>query len=293
MYPELLRLGPFVISSYGFMLVVAFVSAYILINRDGRRLGWQPELAQDIVFWAAIGGVVGSKVYYLIENIGRGAGANMAGLWDMVAGLFTLSPSRIAEGIQNFGAGLVFFGGFLGGMLAVTLLLRRRKIAWLPTTDTLAPYLILGYAIGRCGCFLVGDDYGIPTHLPWGVSFENGLPPTTYTVFQTRYPWVDLTGFGRGLLSVHPTQLYEVLVGAAIFAWLYRLRTRVRFVGQVFASYLVLAGTERFLIEFIRTNRHYVFDLTGAQLIGIIMVGTGVFLFRWLPRRAEALSARE
>ena len=288
MYPELLRLGPFTISSYGFMLVVAFITTYILINRDGKRLGWPPELAQDIVFWSAIGGILGSKIYYLIENIGRGAGENLAGLWDMIAGIFTLSPQRISEGIQNFGAGLVFFGGLMGGMLAVTLLLRRKQIGWLPTADTLAPYLILGYAIGRCGCFLVGDDYGIPTHLPWGISLENGLPPTTYHVFQTYFPWIDLSGFEPGLLAVHPTQLYEFILGTAIFTFLYRHRSRARFTGQVFALYLILAGIERFFIEFIRTNEHYALGLTGSQLIGIIIVVIGGSLLYWLPRRSTA-----
>ena len=269
MYPEILRLGPFVISSYGFMLVVAFVTAFIMLNRDGKRVGWPPELAQDIVFWAAIGGILGSKIYYLIENIGRGSGDNLAGLWDVIAGIFTFSPQRIAEGIQNFGAGLVFLGGLMGGMIAVTLLLRKKKISWLATADVLAPYLILGYAIGRIGCFLVGDDYGIPTHLPWGIAFENGIPPTTYQVFQLRYPWIDLTGFEPGVLKVHPTQLYEIFVGGSIFAFLYWFRPRARFVGQVFALYLMLAGIERFFIEFIRTNHHYLFGLTGAQIIAI------------------------
>ena len=288
MYPELLRLGPFVISSYGFMMVVAFISAYVLLNRDGQRLGWHPELAQDIIFWAAIGGIAGSKLYYLIENIGHGSGQNMAGLWDMVAGIFTLDPARIAGGIQNFGAGLVWFGGLMGGMLAVTLLLKRRNKAWLPTADVLAPYLILGYAIGRCGCFLVGDDYGLPTHLPWGVAFENGLPPTTTGVFQTHYPWVDLSGFAQGVLRVHPTQLYEIILGGLIFTWLYRFRTQARFVGQTFAFYLILAGAERFLIEFLRINRPYMLGLSGAQLISMLMVGTGIYLLTWLPQRSGA-----
>jgi phosphatidylglycerol:prolipoprotein diacylglycerol transferase len=288
MYPELLRLGPFVISSYGFMLVVAFVTAYIMLNRDGKRVGWPPELAQDIVFWAAIGGILGSKIYYLIENIGRGSGDNLAGLWNIIAGIFTLSPQRIAEGIQNFGAGLVFLGGLIGGLLAVTLLLRKKKINWLATADVMAPYIILGYAIGRLGCFLVGDDYGIPTHLPWGIAFENGLPPTTYHMFQIRYPWIDLTGFQPGVLRVHPTQLYEVFVGGSIFAFLYWFRARARFAGQVFALYLMLAGTERFLIEFIRTNNHYLVGLTGAQIIGIIMVIVGGFMTYWLPRHIKA-----
>lgn len=258
MYPELLRLGPFVISSYGFMMVMAFVVSYFFIQRDGTARGWEPELAQDMVFWGAIGGVLGAKVYYLIENIGRGAGANLGGLWDVVSGVFTLDLGLIAEGIRNFGAGLVFFGGLMGGMLAVTLLLRKRGIDWLTTADLLAPYLIMGYAIGRIGCFLVGDDYGIPSDLPWAMAFPEGLPPT--------------------FVTVHPTQLYEIVLGLSIFGLLYRLRNRLVVPGQMFGIYLILAGTERFLIEFIRNNREYLFGFTGAQFIGLAMLAIGGYL---------------
>ncbi len=268
MHPELFHLGPFTISSYGFMLVMAFTTAYIMINRDGKRLGWPPDLAQDIVFWAAIGGILGSKVYYLIENIGRGAGENLAGLWDMIAGIFTLSPQRIAEGIQNFGAGLIFFGGLMGGILAITLLLRRKKMGWLSTADVLAPYLILGYAIGRLGCFLTGCCHGIPSQLPWAIAFPMGAEPTT--------------------IPVHPTQLYEFIMGTAIFVFLYRHRSRAGFTGQVFSLYLILAGTERFFIEFIRTNERYALGLSGAQFFGITVIVIGGFLLYWLPRRSTA-----
>ena len=268
MYPELLHLGPFVISSYGFMMVMAFLATYVFLQRDGKRLGWQPELAQDLVFWAAIGGVLGAKIYYLIENIGRGSGRNIAGLGDMIAGLFTLDLGRIADGIQNFGAGLVFFGGLMGGMLAVTLLLRRRKMKWLPMADVVAPYLILGYAVGRVGCFLVGDDYGVPSDLPWAMAFPNGLPPT--------------------MATVHPTQLYEIILGLIIFGVLYRFRPKAKFVGQVFALYLLLVGTERFLIEFIRTNRQYAFGFTGAQYIGAILVMIGGYLLYRLSKTVQS-----
>ena len=268
MYPELLHLGPFVVSSYGFMMVLAFMACYFFLQAEGRRLEWEPELAQDLVFWAAMGGVAGAKIYYLMENIGRGAGRNIAGLGELFLGLFTLDLQRMAAGIQNFGAGLVFFGGLMGGMLAVTLLLRRRGRAWLPMADTVAPSLILGYAIGRVGCFLVGDDYGVPSTLPWALAFPNGLPPTT--------------------LTVHPTQIYEFLLGLGIFGGLYYLRTRTRFVGQLFSLYLILAGTERFIIELIRTNRQYVLGLTGAQLIGSLMVLLGLALLYYLPRRETA-----
>ena len=269
MYPELLRLGPFVISSYGFMMVVAFISAYVLIQRDGQDRGWAPEVAQDMVFWAAVGGIFGAKTYYLIENIGRGSRENLAGLGEMLAGLFTLNLGRIADGIQNFGAGLVFFGGLMGGMLAVTFLLRRRKMAWLPTADLLAPYLILGYSIGRIGCFLVGDDYGMTSNLPWAMAFPKGLPPT--------------------MVPVHPTQLYEVIIGLSIFAFLFRMRKRISFEGQLFGLYLMLAGTERFLIEFIRTNRAYLFGFTGAQFFGVTMLVIGAYLLFRMPRREAAV----
>ena len=269
MYPELLRLGPFVISSYGFMLVVAFMTAYILIRRDGQRLGWQPELSQDVIFWAAVGGIAGSKGYYLVENIGRGAGHNIAGLGEVIAGIFTLDLGRIAGGIQNFGAGLVFLGGLMGGMLAVTLLLRRRRLPWLPMADILAPYLILGYALGRVGCLLVGDDYGVPSRLPWAMAFPSGIPPT--------------------IIPVHPTQIYESLVGLAIFGFLYWLRPKARFVGQVFFIYLILAGTERFFIEFIRTNHRYALGFSGAQYLGFLMVVLGGwFLYRQSKSRPRS-----
>ena len=131
-------------------------------------------------------------------------------------------------------------------------------MAWLPTADILAPYLILGYAVGRIGCFLVGDDYGTPSSLPWAVAFPNGLPPT--------------------LVTVHPTQIYEVLLGFAIFAILYSRRHKIAFTGQLFGIYLILAGMERFFIEFIRTNRHYMLNLTGAQWFALIMLGIGGYL---------------
>ena len=153
-------------------------------------------------------------------------------------------------------------------MVAVTLLLRRRKMKWLPMADVVAPYLILGYAVGRVGCFLVGDDYGMPSNLPWAMAFPNGLPPTT--------------------VAVHPTQLYEIALGLSIFGILYRLRSRAKFAGQVLALYLLLVGAERFFIEFIRTNRQYAFGFTGAQYIGAALVIAGGYLLYRLPRAKEA-----
>ena len=256
MYPEILRIGDFVISSYGLMMVLAFLTGNYLLRKDMISLGKDPEMADDLTFQAALGGILGAKIYYLIENLGR-----------VIDDPF---------GMIFSGSGLVFLGGLMGGTLGVTLVLRKNNLPWLTFADIVAPLLILGYAIGRVGCFLVGDDYGIPTRVSWGIAFENGLPPSTYRVFDLYYPWVDLTGFEPGLLTVHPTQLYEVAMGFAIFAYLWNKRTHVKVVGSLFFTYLILAGMERFVIEFIRTNDRYLLGFTGSQLISIVMIIIGV-----------------
>ena len=136
-----------VINSYGFMLMVAFYSCYYFLNKDLKRLGYNPSLAGDIVFAAAVGGIIGSRVYFLLENFEQF-------LNDPIGMIFS-------------GGGLVFLGGLLGGFLAVTYVIKKNNLRWGIFADLVAPLLILGYAIGRVGCLLVGDDYGLPTHLAW------------------------------------------------------------------------------------------------------------------------------
>ncbi len=246
-----------VINSYGFMLMVAFYSCYYFLNKDLKRLGYEAKLAADIVFAAALGGILGSKIYYLIENFERVKADPM--------------------GMIFSGAGLVFLGGLMGGSLAVTYVIKKNKLTWIKFADIVAPLLILGYAVGRIGCLLVGDDYGRPTHLPWGISFPDGLPPSTYSIFQTYYPWVSLEGFDPGVLAVHPTQIYESLLGFGIFYYLYHKRTSVIVVGSLFFTYLILAGAERFFIEFLRVNPKYLIGLSGSQLISLAMIGIGTW----------------
>lgn len=241
MIPVLFEIGPLKIYSYGIMLVVAFMAGYILLQRELKRRGKDPKLAGDIVFWGAIGGIVGSRVYYIAENLDS----------------FVRHPFEMIFS----GAGLVFLGGLVGGLLAVTLLLKKRGEPWLTIADAAAPLVMLGYAIGRIGCFLVGDDYGVASSLPWGMAFPKGTPPTD--------------------IPVHPTQLYETGLGLILFGVLWRLRTRLKPDGMVFFLYLILHGLERFFIEFIRTNPEYVLGLTGAQIISVMMIATGtVFIFR-------------
>ena len=244
-----------VINSYGFMLMIAFYSCYYFLNKDLKELGYDPKLAADIIFAAALGGILGSKIYYLIEHFDRVKADPM--------------------GMIFSGAGLVFLGGLIGGTLAVTYVLKKNKLQWFKFADLVAPLLILGYAIGRIGCLLVGDDYGKPTHLPWGISFPDGLPPSTYQIFQTYYPWVNLEGFDPGVLTVHPTQIYETILGFGIFYFLYKKRKSVTIAGSLFFTYLIFAGSERFFIEFLRVNTRYLFGLSGSQIISLGMIAIG------------------
>ena len=286
MYPEILRIGDFVISSYGLMMVIAFLTGNFLLRRDMVGLGKDPEMADDLTFQAALGGILGAKIYYLIENIPSGrAYDNLLGLVDVISGIFTLNTTLIAGGIQNFGSGMVFLGGFIGGMIAVTLYARKHSISFLTVADWTSPYVVLGHGIGRIGCFLVGDDYGRPTDLPWAVAFPNGLPVSN--VGNLRYMGVDLDPSlpYNQVLACHPTQIYEMLAYFAIFAYLvFFVKRNQKYPGQIIFEYLFLAGFTRFVVEFIRLNPTYLFGLSGAQFISIAMMAIGMF-FMWKKRK--------
>ena len=265
MYPVLFQIGPIVISSFGIMMVSAFLISNHLIKKDIKKTGHDPKLGDEIIFRAAMGGVLGAKIYYIIENIPTGLGLeNLKGLLDIFIGLFTLNMDKISLGIQNFGSGLVFLGGLMGGLIFVTYYVYKNNLSWFIVADWVAPYLALGHGIGRIGCFLVGDCYGVPSNLPWACSFPNGLPPTD--------------------VSVHPTQLYEMSAYFLIFGYLTFLKHKISYNGQLIFEYLFLVGFTRFIIEFIRTNPKYLFGLSGAQHISIIMMIVGMY-FMYVNRK--------
>ena len=257
MYPITFKYKLLTISSYGLMLMLAFLICNYLLRKYLININQDPKIADDIIFYAALGGILGSKIYYILEQaLFYSDYSNIDGIANIFKGLYQFDLSLIFLGINQFGSGLVFLGGLIGGFISVTYYIKKNNLNTLEVYDWVAPFLALGHAIGRIGCFLVGDCYGKVSTLPWAMAFPNGSPPT--------------------LEYVHPTQLYEVATGILIYLYLAYIRdNKKQFIGQIFFEYLFLAGLSRFLVEFLRVNPHYfinTLNLSGAQFISLGMI---------------------
>jgi phosphatidylglycerol:prolipoprotein diacylglycerol transferase len=262
-YPLELHIGPLRLTGFGIMMMVAFILAGWAIQLELRRRGLEEEFAADIVFGAVIGGLVGAKLWYVALT----------------------GESPFSRG------GFVWYGGFVGGVLGVVFNSWRRRVPIRFTAELAAPALTLGYAVGRVGCFVVGDDYGIPTSLPWAVKFPAGLPPTTVGNLMQFHVQFPATADPSQLVAVHPTQVYETALMLLATAWLWRHRDHDHAVGWLFACYLVIAGLERFLIEFLRAKDDRVLGpFTIAQATSVALVLAGIFLLQRLkvPRGSFA-----
>jgi phosphatidylglycerol:prolipoprotein diacylglycerol transferase len=252
-YPFIIHLGPLEITGYGLMLMVAFLMGGWLIARQLRELDLREEYAADMVAAAVIGGIVGAKLWYVALTGDPGA-------------LFSRG-------------GLVWYGGFVGGALAVVANGWRLRVPLRWTMQLAAPALAAAYALGRVGCFLVNDDYGGPTNLPWGVKFPQGSPPSTAANLQAFRVSVPANTDPTTVLAVHPTQLYEVAAMLVAFAILWVLRKRGKPVGWLFGVYLIFAGVERFLVEILRAKDDRLLGpFTIAQMTSAILVVIGIVL---------------
>ncbi len=262
MYPTLLKFGSFEITTFGLMMFLAFIIGGWVLARQFRRSGLDEELASSIVVAAALGGIVGAKIYYAI----------LFRDWHL---LFDR-------------AGLVWYGGLIGGFLACFWLIWRRRVNFLTVADAAAPALAIGYSLGRIGCFLVGDDYGRPTDAWFGVAFPKGAPPTTASALRDFGVAVDPSIPGYQVLKVHPTQLYESSAALVMFLILMWLSRRPHPRGRAFGLFLVMLGIERFLVEIVRAKDDRFFGgFTVAQLISVLIAIAGTVLIA----RREAKTA--
>lgn len=238
------------IYSYGMMMAMAFLTGAYLVGLELKRKGLPESAASTLVFWAAVGGLIGARLLTIFEEFSEF-------LHDPVRFIFT-------------GAGFVWYGGLIGGFVAVTLAMRRLKLPFLQTVDCIAPTLALGHAIGRIGCQLAGDgDWGAVSTLPWAMAYPNAIVGWNYP------PGV----------RVHPTPIYETIAYTVVFGILWSLRKRPHRDGALFWWYLVLASSLRFLVEFVRINPPVAGTLTQAQVISIVLVCIGVWrlIVAWAP----------
>lgn len=274
MYPVLFEIGGFEVTSFGVMIFLSFLTGAWILSLQLERRGMDPEIAWEVLAATAIAGVIGAKLYYM--------------------GLHWRDFMADPAGELTSRAGLVWYGGLIGGVLAFYWQARRRRLPVATMFDGAAPALGLAYAVGRVGCFLVGDDYGLPTDGAVGIAFPQGSPPSTAGYFRSLGVEVDASLPDGAVLAVHPTQLYEVAGGILIFAILWQLSQRALRGGQLFGAFLVLYGIERFAVEFVRAKSdRFVFGLTTSQIASMAALAVGLWLWARRPGRPPAATARE
>lgn len=246
-------IGSFTFTGFGLAVLFAFIIAQVICQRELARRGHDPDPIGDMVFAAVVGGLVGAKVYYVI----------------LMGGTLEDLLSR---------GGFVFWGGLAGGTIAVLLVIGYKRVPLQRIADVAGMGIAAAYSIGRTGCWAVGDDYGRPWASRFAVSFPEGAPESTARNMAAAFRIPIPHGVSPDtVMSVYPTQLFEVVLGFGMFFVLWRLRDHDHAEGWLFGLYLVLAGTERFLIEFLRAKDDRFFGgLTMAQLIalGAVVIGT-------------------
>ena len=247
MYPILFTIPgiDYPISSFGAMMALGFLAAYWLVVRELPGKGIDPELSSNLLLFVMLGGVLGAKIYFATDMTLREGGP-----WTSY--FFRRD-------------GITWYGGLFGAIASLTLASRFYKLELRRLLEAGAVATAVGQSFGRVGCFLVGDDYGVASNLPWAIAFPNGAPP----VFET----------------VHPTQLYEVLWLLPIALLLYSRRNKSPF---LFGEYMAANGFGRIIIESLRRNPEVALGLTEPQWIGVGLVITGIATWIFYQRKDAA-----
>jgi phosphatidylglycerol:prolipoprotein diacylglycerol transferase len=253
-HPFQFNIGPLQFTGFGIAVVASFIVAQMVAQAEMVRRGDDPAPIADMIFGAVLGGLLGAKLYFVV----------VLGHWD----------SLFARG------GFVFWGGLVGGAIGVLLIGWRKRVSIWRTLEVGAPALAAAYAVGRTGCWDVGDDYGRPWSGPLAVQFPEGAPPSTAGVMSREFGITFPPGTDPNtVIAVHPTQLYEVAIMLAVFALLWRWRLKDKPVGWLFGVYLLFAGVERFVIEFLRAKDDRLLGpLTVAQVVSMVLIVIAISL---------------
>lgn len=258
MHSVAFQIGGFTIYWYGVLAAFGFLAALWTSSRRAPREGFSPELIVDLAPWLIVGAIVGARLFYVVTH------------WQE----FAREPFWEVFALRR--SGLVWYGGLIGASLATIVFTRLKKVALWKVADVMAPSIALGHVFGRFGCLMTGCCFGRETTVPWAIHF-----PSDH--------WTKGAG-------VHPTQVYEAVLNALLYAglmWLYR---RKKFDGQIFAAYLIGYAILRGLVEAFRGDyAHYYLGghVTAAQLLSVAILATGSLLLWWLSGgRSPMLSQR-
>ena len=261
MFPRLLTIGDYSLPTYGVLVATAFAVGLLIAMRLSARSGLDGNRVFDMAVYTALAALAGAKIFYVLED------------W----GFYSAHPREIFS-LGMLQAGGTFYGGFLAAVAMASWYIRRHGMPFLKTADAFVPGVSLGHAIGRLGCFSAGCCWGRPTTAAWAVTFTD--------------PYAQkIVGVPLGV-PLHPTQLYEALAEALIFAMLLAAWKRKSFDGQVLSLYLVLYGVARFLIEFVRDHPEGLplgGPLSASQWVAVVLVPAGVAL--WVLRRPASANA--
>lgn len=270
MIPKLFQIGPIPVYSYGLMLGISFIVASWLLSKEFKRRKLDENAAINVTFIALVGGVIGSKLLYVIEE------------WSSI---MSMPASKIFSTDGLFSpAGLTFYGGLILATFLIYLYTRSKKIPFMRVCDAAAPSLTIGYGIARIGCHLSGDgDYGLPVSefmswVPWGTDYSKGtLPPSV------AFRGTDIAQQFGGVVPdntlCHPTPMYELIFAIIMFSILWSKRKTFKQDGKLFGLYLILTGVARLLVEFIRLNPKIVIGLSEAQVISAVFIILGIFIY--------------
>jgi phosphatidylglycerol---prolipoprotein diacylglyceryl transferase len=256
MYPELFRIGDFPVTSYGIWLALGMLVALFAVSRLAARDGLAKSQIYDLGLWALVGGLIGSKVL-----------------------MYSVEPDVKVLSLDFLRSGGVFYGGLIGGFLAVVIIARRYKLPFWKTADAFAPAVALGQAFGRQGCFAAGCCWGKVTDSSLGVHF---------TDLGHDYTGVPVYGPDHTDLFLYPTQLIESFTMLAVFGLLVLVHRRKKFDGQVLIAYGIIYSIFRFSIEFIRDDpRGDLFGLTTmtglstSQIVSLIVAAASIIFMIW------------
>jgi len=254
MHPILIKLGPFTIYSYGFFLAIGFLLAIVYATREAKRVGVDPQKVSDMAFYLIVSALIGARLLFILTEFHD----------------FVDNPLEV---FKIWKGGLVFYGGFIGALLAGIWYVKRNNMPLWKTADIIAPAIALGQSLGRIGCFSAGCCYGREADVPWAVTFT------------------DPNSLARLGVPLHPTQLYESALDLGIFLFLIAFRKRKTFDGQLIWLYTLLYAVARLIVESFRGDpRGFVGGmLATSQLIGIVMIPISVFMLVRLGRKKQGL----